>query len=201
MLSRTIVYIDGFNLFYGQLKGTPWKWLNLEMLFQKILGTQNRIIKIKFFTARVQPTPIDPDLPNRQDAYLRALESHCPLVEIHYGHFLCHQVSMKHANPPPATVRVWKNEEKGSDVNMALEMLNDAWLDSYDCAVVVSNDSDLAGSLKLIKTQHRKTIGLITPGAPARKTSKQLKNYADFMKSIRTHALECSQLPKSSRLH
>ena len=27
---KVIVYIDGFNLFYGMLKGTPYKWLDLE---------------------------------------------------------------------------------------------------------------------------------------------------------------------------
>jgi uncharacterized LabA/DUF88 family protein len=81
---------------------------------------------------------------------------------------------MEHANPPPASVEVWKNEEKGSDVNLALQLLNDAWQGAYDCAVVVSNDSDLAEALMLVKQQHRKLIGLVAPGAPTRKTSRQL---------------------------
>jgi hypothetical protein len=68
----------------------------------------------------------------RQDAYLRALEASCPLVELHFGHFLRHQVSMEHANPPPSSVQVWKNEEKGSDVNLALHLLNDAWRNAVD---------------------------------------------------------------------
>ncbi len=88
---------------------------------------------------------------------------------------------MEHVNPPPPSVQVWKNEEKGSDVNLALHVLNDAWLDAYDCAVIVSNDSDLAESLRLVKSRHSKLIGLVTPGAPARKTSRQLRQYADFV--------------------
>lgn len=192
---RTIVYIDGFNFFYGQVKGTQWKWLDPVSLFQNVLGEQNELIKIKYFTARVQPTSKDPDVNIRQDAYLRALQAHCPLVELHFGHFLRHKISMENTNPPPATVQVWKNEEKGSDVNLALHVLNDAWLDLYDCAVIVSNDSDLADSLRLVKEQHKKVIGLITPGAPTRKTSRQLAKYADFIKPIRTWALEKSQLP------
>jgi len=102
---------------------------------------------------------------------------------------------MEHAKPPPDRVEVWKNEEKGSDVNLALQVLNDAWRNDYDCAVIVSNDSDLAEALRLVKTQHNKAIGLITPGAPIRKTSMQLKKHADFMRTIRDSALRKAQLP------
>lgn len=87
---------------------------------------------------------------------------------------------MENVNPPPSRVVVWKNEEKGSDVNLALHVLNDAWLDVYDCAVIVSNDSDLAESLRLVKAQSRKIIGLVTPGAPRRKTSLQLKRHETY---------------------
>ena len=55
------------------------------------------------------------------------------------------------SDPPPEFTQVYKTEEKGSDVNLALHVLNDAWLDQYDCAVIVSNDSDLAESLRLVK--------------------------------------------------
>ncbi len=192
---RTIVYIDGFNFYYGQLRGTPWKWLDLPLLFDNVLGSQNDLLKVKYFTAKVQPTGKDPDVNVRQDTYFRALKRHCERVEIHLGHFLRHAVYMEHAEPPPDTVRVWKNEEKGSDVNLALQLLNDAWLDLFDCAVVVSNDSDLARSLQMVKTQHRKIIGLITPGYPKRKTSNQLLKFADFVRPIRKHALEASLLP------
>lgn len=192
---RTTVYIDGFNFYYGTVRGTAWKWLDLGLLFQKALGPQNKINKIKYFTARVQPSASDPGVNVRQDTYLRALTTQCSEVELYFGHFLRHRVRMEHVNPPPATVEVWKNEEKGSDVNLALHLLNDAWHDTYDCAVIVSNDSDLAEALRLVKARHRKVIGLITPGAPTRKTSKQLKDHADFVRPIRTWMLANSQLP------
>lgn len=192
---RTIVYVDGFNFYYGEVRGTPWKWLDPVALFQKLLGPQNTLAKIKYFTARVQPSTSDPTVQDRQDAYLRALQAHCPLVDLYYGHFLRHRISMEHANPPPPSVAVWKNEEKGSDVNLALHVLNDAWQNAYDCAVVVSNDSDLAESLRMVKAQNHKLIGLVTPGAPLRKTSRQLRAHADFVKPIRTWMLQSSQLP------
>lgn len=201
---RTAVYIDGFNFYYGTVRGTPYKWTDPVSLFQKVLGEQNSLQKVKYFTARVQPSTSDPHVNNRQDAYFRALKAHCRELEIYFGHFLRHRVSMEHANPPPATVEVWKNEEKGSDVNLALHLLNDAWQDAYDCAVVVSNDSDLAESLRLVRTHHKKIIGLITPGAPKRKTSRQLHRHADFVAPIRTWMLKNSQLPDpipGTRIH
>lgn len=195
MMQKTIVYIDGFNFYYGQLKGQPYKWLDLHALFSKVLGTQHDVIKIKYFTARVQPTLRDPDVHLRQDIYLKALQAFSPLIEVHFGHFLRHKVKMENANPPPPQVAVWKTEEKGSDVNMALHVLNDAWKNSYDCAVIVSNDSDLAESLRMIKTQLGKKVGLITPGSPKRKTSFELKKHADFIRTMRESALRSSLLP------
>lgn len=192
---RTIVYVDGFNFYYGAVRDTPWKWLDPVSLFQKLLGPQNDLIKVRYFTARVQPSASDPDANVRQDAYLRALQAHCPMIQLHFGHFLRHPVRMANVNPPPKTVEVWKTEEKGSDVNLALHLLNDAWLDSYDCAVVVSNDSDLAESMCLVKAQTRKLLGLVTPGAPLRKTSRELREHADFVRPIRRWMLEQSLLP------
>ena len=192
---RTIVYVDGFNFYYGEVRNTPFKWLDPIALFGKVLGPQNVLLKVKYFTARVQPTPYDPNANVRQDAYLRALQAYCPSVELHYGHFLRHQIWAENANPPPRKVSIWKNEEKGSDVNLALHVLNDAWQNVYDCAVIVSNDSDLAQSLEMVKTQHRKVIGLITPGAPQRKTSWELRKHADFVKPVRTWMLQSSLLP------
>jgi hypothetical protein len=74
---RTIVYVDGFNLYYGALKGTPYKWLDLKALFTSVLPGHN-ILKIKYYTARVSARPGNPDAPTEQDAYLRAILAHIP---------------------------------------------------------------------------------------------------------------------------
>ncbi|EQD56608.1 hypothetical protein B1B_09011, partial [mine drainage metagenome] len=64
------------------------------------------LARVKYFTARVRPSPSDPNVNVRQDTYLRALWAHCALLELYYGHFLRHRISMEHANPPPARVTV-----------------------------------------------------------------------------------------------
>ncbi len=91
-------------------------------------------------------------------------------------------------------VKIIKTEEKGSDVNIAVHLLNDAWLNNYDSAIIVSNDSDLAESMKLVKEHHsNKLLGLIMPGKGH--PSKELMKHSDFVKRIRTGILEDSQLP------
>ena len=197
---RTYIYVDGFNFYYGAVKDTPYKWLDFKKLFGYLLDSTHRILSIKYFTSIVTGK-IDPDQPIRQKTYLRAIQKHIPELSIHYGEFLSHNVFKPLAYPINKNlfgksikfVNVIKTEEKGSDVNLAIHVLNDAWLGLYDCAVIVSNDSDLAESLRLIKSQHKKKVGLVTPGKTH--PSRELMKYADFVKRIRKGVLSLSQLP------
>jgi len=191
---RTYVYVDGFNLYYGALKGTPYKWLDLSALMSNILP-RNDIIRVKLFTARITPRPNDLDASKRQDAYLRAMSAHCSNLDIIYGHFLYNTTRMYLADPPatgPRTVEVVKTEEKGSDVNLAVHMVDDAWQDLYDVGVVISNDSDLAGPMEIVQ-RLKKTTGLITPGR--RRPSQQLLQHSSFRKTLRPAQLAAAQLP------
>lgn len=196
LLVRTCVYVDGFNLYYGALKGSSCKWLDLFALFQSMLQPHHQIQRVKYFTARVSGTAGDPAKPRRQHAYLRALRQYRPEVEIHFGHFLSHTVRLPLATPTARqrTAEVIRTEEKASDVNLAVHLLNDCWLNAYDCAIVVTNDSDIAEAMRLVKQQHRKLIGLATPGN--RHPSRQLTAHADFSLRIRNKTvLQQSQLP------
>ena len=74
-----------------------------------------------------------------------------------------------------------------------MHLLNDSWLDAYDCGVVVSNDSEVAEAMRLVRAQHGKRIGLVTPGP--RRPSQQLKKHSDFARHIQTNGLQRSQLP------
>src|SRR5580698_1513650 len=119
------VYIDGFNLYYGALKGSPYKWLDLAALCRRMLP-DDTIQSIEYFTAIVSARPYDLDLPVRQQVYLRALRT-IPNLSICYGHFLTHSVRMVLTGSNP-TKKVWvdKTEEKGSDVNLAAHLLHEA---------------------------------------------------------------------------
>ncbi|WP_151448131.1 NYN domain-containing protein [Lacisediminimonas profundi] len=194
---KTAIYIDGFNLYYGALKGTPYKWLDLLTLFREVLQPHHEIAAINYYTANVSPRPNDPGVAIRQQAYLNALRAHVKEVKVHHGHFLSSTVKMALANPVgnQRFAEVLKTEEKGSDVNLAVHALNDAWSNQYECAVIVSNDSDLSESLRLIKKLQKKII-LVTPGdAKVRPPNAQLKRWAMATLSITQEALAASQLP------
>lgn len=190
---RTTVYVDGFNLYYGVLKGTPYKWLDLQKLFESALP-QNQIEQIHYFTAKVQAHPSNPDVHVRQDVYLRAITAFCPKVTIHYGHYLRHQVRMEAVHPPPTLVWVWKNEEKGSDVNLAVRLVDDAWHNRYDCGVIVSNDSDLCTAVELAKARGKR-IGLVPPVGRKRKVSGALGPRMTFIRRLAEPLVAVSQLP------
>ena len=191
---KTIVYVDGFNLYYGAVKGTPYKWLNILMLC-KLLLPKNKITKIKYFTAPVTARPNDPDQPNRQQLLFRALQT-IPGLEIIYGHFLSHEISMPLAYPVPGgpkTVRVIKTEEKGSDVHIAAHMINDGYKGRYQVAILVSNDSDLVEPVKIVRNEIKLPVGVLNPFVNT--PSFDLRKHATFVKPIRTGVLSASQFP------
>lgn len=186
---RTYVYVDGFNFYYGAVKGTPYKWLDLNLMCQQILP-KNQILKIKYFTARVQARPNDPNQPSRQDIYLRALRT-IPDLEIIFGSFLASQPYMIEVKTN-RRVQVYKTEEKGSDVNIAAHMIHDAHQVRFDVAVLVSNDSDLVEPIKIVRYELGIPVIVLNPYP---KPSYQLKQHATFVKPIRQGLLANCQFP------
>ena len=189
----TIAYIDGFNLYYGAVRETRFKWLDIQDMCRRLLP-HDEITKIRYFTARVKSRPDDPEQDTRQDTYLRALST-LPLVDIHYGHFVTRRVRMALAEPPdhgPQTVEVLKTEEKGSDVNLASYLLLDAFTLQCSTAVVVSNDSDLAETVRIAQNHAGIKVGIINPHPP-RNRSRHL--VGTFFKQLRPGLLAQAQLP------
>ena len=187
------VYIDGFNLYYGRVKGTPYKWLDLAAMCRLLLP-RDTINRIRYFTALIQPRPGDPQAPQRQQTYLRALAT-IPNLSIHYGHFLTQPVWLPFANPParsPRTVEVLRTEEKGSDVNLATLLLTDAFDGDYEVAVVISSDSDLKLVIEIVRNKLGLPVGVLNP---QKVTSWALQKTATFYRSIREGPLKASQFP------
>jgi hypothetical protein len=189
------VYVDGFNLYYGCLKGTGYRWLDLEALCTLLLPNHD-IRRIRYFTARISGRPDRPGSPTRQDTYLRVLASR-PKLTIHYGKFLQSTVRMPLAAPEPGgprTVEVTKTEEKGSDVNLAAYLLLDAFRNDSDMAVVISNDSDLCEPIRIVQEEFGMPVGLIIPH---RRPSQALCRLGPaFVKQIRRGPLSASQFPE-----
>jgi len=193
---RTSVYIDGFNLYFGALRRTPHKWLDVNILVKMHIAPHHRITGIKYFTAKINPRQGDPDQPVRQETYLRALRT-LPNLEVIFGHYLTKVVRMRLAYPKPGearTVEVLKTEEKGSDVNLATHLLHDAHLDRFDCAVIVSGDSDLLEPVRIVIADLNKMVGVLNP---QQHPCIVLKRHATFYKHLRVNFVAASQFPSS----
>lgn len=126
---RTYVYIDGFNLYRGALKDTPYRWLDLKRLMVKVLPRQADIQAIKYFTAAVHNTLENPSIATRQDIYLRAVTTYIPELHLYKGRFKLKKRKLPLVNPPNETTTlayVRSYEEKRTDVNIGVHLLNDA---------------------------------------------------------------------------
>ena len=190
---KTWVYVDGFNLYYGALKDTPNKWLDLSRMSALLLpGYQ--ITKIKYFAARERsrrrsgqthvPTNLFSRLENPSD------------LNIVLGRFLAHDVMMPLAQPAVGGskfAKVVKTEEKGSDVNIAAHLINDGYKKEYEAAVLVTNDSDLLEPIRIVRLELGLPVGLLNPQKHT--TSKVLAQQASFVKQIRQGVLAASQFP------
>lgn len=206
---RVAFYIDGFNLFHGALKGTEYRWLDLEAFCQHFVRPRQELVVVKYFTALVRNRPDDPGQRQRQKEYLRALAT-LPKVEIFYGHFLKRKAVRQLANPPKPKSRgktrrrkdsglreVWIEEEKGSDVNLASQFLADGFRARYDIAFIVSNDGDLKMPVEIGRDQFNASSIVINPHSEGR--SKALTpdgtDFRRYYRRVRPGALRSSQLP------
>lgn len=190
---KTMLYVDGFNLYYGLLRGSSFKWLDIGMM-GRLLLPNDEIVGIRYFSAKVFSRANDPQKHIRQQVYWRALRT-IPNLQIIEGHYAEHNKWMRMAHPEPGQnpyVKVIKTEEKGSDVNLAVHLLNDAYQKRFELGVVVSNDSDLLSAMQIVRHDLGLRIGILNP---QNNPSRDLQPCALFIKTIRQGVLRASQFP------
>jgi uncharacterized LabA/DUF88 family protein len=193
---RTIVYVDGFNLYYGSVKGTAYKWLDIRKLVRLLLPRHD-VAHVHYFTARVKAGPRDIQQPARQEIYLRALRTLSGFT-IHFGSFQQHAKWLPLALPVGGQThaRVLVSEEKGSDVNIATLLLIDAHDRLFQQAVVVSNDSDLVLPVRMVQKKFGLPVGVLHPH---KEGSVKLREAAAFFRPIPRGALAACQFPPTMR--
>lgn len=168
-MKKVSVFIDGYNLYHqvDNLKKPHLKWVNLFTLSQEFAKPVNgfEIIRVKFFTA--PPIHKSKEVQKRYSNYIKALV-HCG-VEIVEGKFKKKLLTYKDGNGKLYTRTA--HEEKESDVNIALAILEDAFEKTSNKILVITNDSDVSPAIRLalIKNQDLK-INVITP--PLTKTKR-----------------------------
>ena len=181
-----IAYIDGFNLYFG-LKSKGWQryyWLNLRKLVLNLLKPNQKLIYVKYFTARVSKPP---DKQKRQATFIEALET-LKDFKIFYGKYQlnprecqkCHFID-------------FVPNEKMTDVYIAVELLADAFQDLYDTALLISADSDLTPPLNALRRffpQKKVVIAF-----PPNRISQELKNVANAYFTIGRRNIAKSLFP------
>lgn len=133
---RVIVYVDGFNLYFGMKDGgrNDVLWLNVQALAQNLLKPWQELVSVKYFTSRVRN---DPAKEKRQKTYIEAIET-LPDCYIYYGNY---QLLVETCRACGHTYPY--SNEKMTDVNIAVEILSDAYFDKFDMALLITGDSDL----------------------------------------------------------
>jgi hypothetical protein len=190
---KTIAYVDGFNLYYGALKYSDYKWINPKILLENVLKNRSITINtLNFYTARLSGT-LDEDAPRRQNLYLGALET-VKNIEIIYGSFQVNRKSKKIVSasdlgkilkPFPEKCHVIIPEEKGSDVNLGSHLVRDGFLNKFDTAIVCTNDTDLCEPIRIIVQELKKDVILITPGPRYRLRSGNKNNEQSTAKKLK----------------
>jgi hypothetical protein len=94
--------------------------------------------------------------------------------------------------PFPIVAKVWKSEEKGSDVNLASHLIRDAFQGKFDAAAVLSNDTDLVEPIRIVAEELGLPVGLL---CPVPKPAESLARVASFIRHIRIQHLHASQFP------
>lgn len=185
-MQTVIVYIDGFNLYFG-LKDKGWKryyWLNLVSLAKSLLKPGQSLQRVKYFTSRIS---LPPDKAKRQNEFIEALET-LPEISIYYGKYQTNDVTCTHCGHI-----MLKPNEKMTDVNIAVEMLADAFEDRFDVAILISADSDLTGPIRHIKKLFPQKQVIVA--FPPSRFSYELKKIADATFTIGRKKLADSIFP------
>lgn len=157
MATRTIVYIDGFNLYHAidDLGEAHLKWVDLWALSEKLIRGDQQLQAVKYFSAYATWRP---QSYRRHQRYVQALEAHgvTPVM----GRFKAKTVSCQAQCRRPYTT----HEEKETDVNIGVHLMADALCDRFDRALVVSADTDINAAVTLTRIEApEKQIALVAP--------------------------------------
>ncbi len=217
MTTKTIVYIDGYNLYYGRLRNpnnpVTYKWLDLVKLFEALLKAQDpnsEIVKINYFTAPAlgKFASHGNQSSDAQDAYHRALKHLYPdLLEIIMGKHVAAAKPLPAYFPdnPKAFDKnqrnwVWVLEEKMTDVQIALAMYKDVMQEKCEQIVLCSNDSDMLPSLQAIREEKPTLkIGIVMPVNPPKKgeESRRISGSLDELATWTRHYILDKELEQA----
>ncbi len=185
-MNKVIAFVDGFNLYHSISEShSQYKWLDYNALANAFIAkSKEHLSKVYYFSAFAV---WNPEKMARHKNYIKALE--LAGVEVVLGKFKkvrkkCRALCKK---------RYTTFEEKETDVNIALYMLELAVREKYDKALLFSGDSDLIPAVKAVqRIAPQKQIQVVIPFG---RSAQDLKNACDSSSKIKLKHLQKSQFP------
>jgi uncharacterized LabA/DUF88 family protein len=166
---------------------------------------------VHYFTTRIHSRPNDPDGPERQATYLRALES-LDGVFVHEGKFKSKHKQVVLVDPQPMSAKrgkpkgpytrledlgwprkawAYNTEEKETDVAMGGMLVADCCDGAFDVAVVVTDDTDLAWPIRFVRSRGKRVVVL----SPRGYWLKELAPDGNDVRKVHSGVIEQNQLP------
>lgn len=139
---RVIVYVDGFNFYYGLKKNPKWRrfyWLDIVSFFDFFMKPYQELVCVKYFSAK----PNNIDRAHRQNAFFQANKEN-PRFKLILGKYLSKTIKCYNCG-----YEIHTYEEKESDVRIATQIVHDANQHNCDIIIIVSADSDMLPAIEL----------------------------------------------------
>jgi uncharacterized LabA/DUF88 family protein len=184
-MKRVNFYIDGFNLYFGMVEAglLHCKWLDIHAFAVNLKNSSQTLNKVKYFTSRVNNNI---EKQKRQSTFLDA-NSLSDNVEIIYGQFRSEKANCKTCGND------WfESKEKMTDVNISTHLMNDAYKDNFDVAIIVTGDSDIVPPIRFVRDLFPSKE--IRVAFPPNRESNELKKVAHGSFTIGKMKLETAQL-------
>ncbi len=185
MTKRAVVYIDGYNLYHGMCDADlrRFLWLDVHAMAEQFTIPGQRLVGTKYFTFR---TSFPADRVRRQTMYIDVLKSRG--IQVIEGRY----------DGEPDTCKCGKpyisHAEKMTDVNIAVNVLRDAFADAFDTAIIVTGDADQVPTIGTVREcfPAKRTVVLFPP----KRASKHLRMAAHVALNINENHLRAAQLPE-----
>ncbi len=171
MAERVMTFIDGSNLYHSLKHHFGRTDLDIGKFCRKLLG-RRQLVRIYYYNAKVGIKE-EPERYRQQQTFFASVNT-IPYSELRLGRL----VYNNWPSTPPY--------EKGTDVQLATDMITHSYKNNYDVAVLVAGDNDFVSAVQAVK-DNGKHVEVALFGKQG--TSRQLRSVADRVITINSRLL------------
>ncbi len=173
MAERVMIFIDGSNLYHSLKNYFKRADMDVGKFCRKIIN-RRELVRIYYYNARVGQKQ-EPELYKQQQAFFDGINA-IPYTELRLGRLV---YTNNWPSVPPY--------EKGTDVQLATDMITHSYKNNYDVAILVAGDNDFAGAVQAVK-DNGKHVEVALFGKQG--TSQQLRSSSDRVITINARLLK-----------